>query len=155
MDQPDPYKPPESEISPPAVGSVGELPVSASPGLRFLNLLIDFVGQFGLTYCISFAIFFVWGEAGFEWMMSVPDIAFGVVVTMVYYVAFEWAFGRTIGKFITGTKAVTSAGGRLGMGAVLARSACRLIPFEAFSFLGSEARGWHDSMTNTYVVKCR
>ena len=129
--------------------------MSASPGLRLLNLLIDFGGQFLLTYCISFAVYFVWGEAGFEQMMSIPDLVFGAAVTMVYYVAFEWAFGRTIGKFITGTKAVTAVGGRLGMGAVLGRTACRFIPFEAFSFLGSGARGWHDSMTNTYVIKCR
>ena len=35
---------------------------------------------------------------------------------------------------------------------IFLRSLCRFIPFEVFSFLGSEGRGWHDSMSNTYVV---
>ena len=34
----------------------------------------------------------------------------------------------------------------------LKRSFSRMIPFEAFSFLGSEARGWHDTISKTYVV---
>jgi uncharacterized RDD family membrane protein YckC len=27
-----------------------------------------------------------------------------------------------------------------------------MIPFEAFSFLGDEGRGWHDSLAKTVVV---
>jgi hypothetical protein len=38
-------------------------------------------------------------------------------------------------------------------GTMVLRSLCRLIPFEPFSFLGSDARGWHDSITKTRVVR--
>ncbi len=34
----------------------------------------------------------------------------------------------------------------------LIRSFSRLIPFEAFSFLGTPCRGWHDSISKNYVV---
>ena len=43
-----------------------------------------------------------------------------------------------------GTKPTTSD--------IVIRSLCRFIPFEAFSFLGDEGRGWHDSLSDTYVV---
>lgn len=34
---------------------------------------------------------------------------------------------------------------------IFKRTLCRLIPFDGFSFLGS--RGWHDSISDTYVVE--
>ena len=35
---------------------------------------------------------------------------------------------------------------------ILLRSLARIIPFEPFSFLGNSPRGWHDTLTKTYVV---
>jgi len=35
---------------------------------------------------------------------------------------------------------------------VLARTAIRCIPFEPFSFLGSDPEGWHDNWSKTRVV---
>lgn len=35
---------------------------------------------------------------------------------------------------------------------ILARCFCRLIPFNAFSFLGGSGSGWHDSIPKTKVV---
>jgi hypothetical protein len=35
------------------------------------------------------------------------------------------------------------------------RTLSRFIVFEALSYLGSVSRGWHDSLSGTYVVKKR
>jgi uncharacterized RDD family membrane protein YckC len=35
----------------------------------------------------------------------------------------------------------------------LIRTLCRFIPLEPFSFLGAFPRGWHDTLSETYVVK--
>jgi uncharacterized RDD family membrane protein YckC len=36
---------------------------------------------------------------------------------------------------------------------IIKRTFCRLIPFDNISYLGSRSRGWHDSASNTYVVR--
>ena len=38
-------------------------------------------------------------------------------------------------------------------GQILKRTLCRLIPFNVLSFLGSPCNGWHDTISDTYVVK--
>lgn len=63
--------------------------------------------------------------------------------------------GKTIGKLLTGTKVVDSTGGPASIKTAFLRSLCRYIPFEPFSFLSSDARGWHDSITKTWVIKSR
>jgi uncharacterized RDD family membrane protein YckC len=60
--------------------------------------------------------------------------------------------GTTLGKWITGTKAVTEAGKDISFKDAFLRSACRLIPFEVFSGFGTP---WHDSFTKTIVIKIR
>lgn len=35
---------------------------------------------------------------------------------------------------------------------ILIRALCRLIPLNAFSFLGDLGKGWHDTLSKTYVV---
>ena len=57
-----------------------------------------------------------------------------------------------LGKFVTGTMVLMEDGSKPTFKDIFIRSLCRLIPFEAFSFLGAEGRGWHDSMSDTYVV---
>ncbi len=77
------------------------------------------------------------------------------ITPILYYTFFELYFGKTIGKFITKTKVINEYGERPGFRNLLGRSVCRYIPFEPFSFLfGWEyPRGWHDSLSNTYVVE--
>ena len=59
---------------------------------------------------------------------------------------------RTIGKLITRTKVVMENGEKPSSEAIIIRSLCRMIPFDAFSFLGDPSRGWHDTISKTYVV---
>lgn len=77
-------------------------------------------------------------------------MAIGIIVS--YYTFMESLFGRTIGKLITGTKVATEQGTMPNTKTAFLRSLSRLVPFEAFSFLGDEPRGWHDTWTDTWVV---
>ena len=53
---------------------------------------------------------------------------------------------------ITKTRVVTEDGQKPTAMNILGRTACRFIPFDAFSFLGSKAVGWHDSISKTHVI---
>ena len=72
---------------------------------------------------------------------------------ILYYWAFESLTGKTIGKYITRTRIVKEDGSQPSSINILGRSLCRYIPFEAFSFLGSEGKGWHDSIPKIYVIE--
>ena len=72
-----------------------------------------------------------------------------------YYVILEGMTGRTLGKLITGTKVVNERGEPPSFGQILGRTFSRFIPFEVFSFLAEDGRGWHDSVPGTYVGSTR
>jgi uncharacterized RDD family membrane protein YckC len=57
-----------------------------------------------------------------------------------------------VGKWITQTIVVDENGEKPNSETILVRSLCRLIPFNAISFLGISGRGWHDTISKTYVV---
>lgn len=134
----------------------------SSRRIRFLNYLIDYI----FTYAASTVLGLIVPElvkvldsvglTGFGfWIFNAGSwtiIFLSVLMITAYYVVAEGVFGSTVGKFITGTVVVDENGNKPGWGIILKRSLCRLIPFEIFSFLGSPSRGWHDSISNTYVV---
>jgi uncharacterized RDD family membrane protein YckC len=63
--------------------------------------------------------------------------------------------GKTLGKLFTRTRAVNDDGTRLTPKTAFLRSICRIIPFEAFSALGSPCYPWHDKLSKTYVIDDR
>jgi uncharacterized RDD family membrane protein YckC len=69
----------------------------------------------------------------------------------LYYFIFELLFSRTPGKFLTGTKVIDENEKKPSLKTLLIRNACRLIPFDGFSFLVVQ-RGWHDSISKTDVI---
>lgn len=80
--------------------------------------------------------------------------ALGLVIRLAYYIPQEAAFGFTVGKLITGTRMVDEDGEKSNLIQVILRTLSRFIPFEPFSVLFIEApRGWHDSLSGTYVVR--
>lgn len=124
----------------------------AGGGLRFANHIID-------TVMIIFVA--VKGVLSLRYWVdkdTLPESAgliyfFEIVLILIYYAIFEGIFNTTAGKCATNTTIVNDRGERPNFGQVLGRTFCRLIPFEAFSFFGAGARGWHDSIPDTYVVE--
>ncbi|MBW2455472.1 MAG: RDD family protein [Deltaproteobacteria bacterium] len=115
----------------------------APGGKRFGNFLIDTLVAYGLAFAAAFML-----AAVGEWRLI--NLAVYTVFPLYYLVA-ETLFGRTVGKLLTGTEVVTTDGSPPTFGAVFLRTLVRYVPFEPFSFLGTE-NGWHDRWSHTRVV---
>lgn len=72
----------------------------------------------------------------------------------IYYSITEhFCNGYTVGKLLTGTRAVQACGARLTPKQAIRRSFARFLPFEFLSGFGKQP--WHDSWTKTTVVKSK
>lgn len=129
----------------------------ASLGIRFVNNLIDTIVLMiiqiilaiisTLLYNLTYHnFFFFFNNGGFLW-----DVFIGAVIAFIYFYLWEYySDGKTPGKYITGTKVISIDGGRPTQKQYLSRSFYRIIPFEGFTFFGTD--GWHDGMTDTRVI---
>jgi uncharacterized RDD family membrane protein YckC len=131
----------------------------ASKSKRFANFIIDYIGQLIIGGAIGIAMAIISEITGdyeyvawIDTMGTLGEYALGIVILIVYYMVFETITGRTLGKYITNTKVLTEDGQKPEADKILYRTLSRMIPFEAFSFLGDEGRGWHDSIAKTVVV---
>jgi uncharacterized RDD family membrane protein YckC len=139
----------------------------ATQGKRFGNLIIDSIvtqvlsfvagAVLGVIYAINKAQQGVEFTAADEGFLNTIGFFVGIAVNLVYYIAMEALFQKTLGKLVTGTRVVNAEGGKPSFGQVVGRSFARLIPFEAFSFFGGQGRpvGWHDSLAKTFVIESR
>jgi uncharacterized RDD family membrane protein YckC len=145
----DPYRAPASDLHE-SHAPLAEREL-AGPWRRFGNLLVDTFGAYLLHNLVVVGIVYAVGVPAMldlgAWLLLV---LFGNWVA--YYVFFEALFARTPGKWITGTQVVDADGGPPDFWQVVGRSLARLVPFEAFSFLG-ERQGFHDAAANTFVVR--
>lgn len=84
-----------------------------------------------------------------EWLGSLRDFptVFLLLSLTVYYFSQEVVFLRTIGKLHNRSFVVCERGRIVS---VLIRTVARLLPFEAFSFIGNR-EGWHDRLSSTTV----
>lgn len=126
---------------------------------RFVNHFIDVIAFYIFTFVMAFM-------SGIVAVLVSPDslndlegphsqlgqYLFGIVLYITYYTVLEASTGRTLGKLVTGTRVVDNDGKLPSLGRILKRSVLRLVPFEAFSFLG-DSRGWHDRWSDTWVVE--
>ncbi|MDW3647965.1 MAG: RDD family protein [Bacteroidia bacterium] len=131
---------------------------TASGGTRFANYLIDSLGiwlfqTFGLGYLVEnfFLNNLITDYDSYAYTSVILGIYF--LSAFLYYAMFEIIFEKTPGKFLTKTKVVNLQGGKAETKDILLRSIIRYVPFEAFSFLGDSAIGWHDSWSKTRVVR--
>ena len=133
--------------------------VLASKGKRFVNHLIDLVPQYTVTYGLTYGFFYL-GEFTGNYALNdfwnelplLMDYAINYLLLILYYFIFESTTGRTLGKYATNTKVIMTNGEEPTTKALFIRTMCRLIPFDALSFLGTNGKGWHDSISKTYVV---
>jgi uncharacterized RDD family membrane protein YckC len=142
--------------------------VYASQGQRFLNWLIDnLLMRFGLSYLTGMLIGLILVEVAPSFIQEVAysggsfsgsvfllTAIIGYFNYLVYYTLCEKLLkGRTLGKLITGTRAIRQDGRELTFKNAFLRSLSRLVPFEIFS--GFSTLTWHDSWTDTMVVKAK
>ena len=126
--------------------------------LRLINWILDIIMLiflFLLLITIVIAVSQSYGNKEIPAYFIVNPIGqftFITIIRLIYYIFFETLFGQTIGKFITKTIVVDENGERVTHEVILIRTLCRLIPFYEFSFFGIPCRGWHDSISKTYVV---
>ena len=132
----------------------------ASGGQRFVNYIVDVIVLYILIIIISFIVtivaFLFGSSAVIEKLQNISTLESYLIffsIMIPYYSVLEHKTSRTVGKFITKIMVVMEDGSRPDSGTTLRRTLCRIIPFEAFSFLGSYSRGWHDSIPDTYVVR--
>lgn len=130
----------------------------ASQGQRFTNYIIDYIFLIGFGALVGAVIGIILGYYApehlgiFDEDNRILDYVFGFFIGTIYYSFFEGFTGRSIGKFFTKTKVVTEEGDKPDFSTILVRSVCRHIPFNAFSFLSTDAAGWHDRFSKTRVV---
>jgi hypothetical protein len=131
-----------------------------SPGIRFANYLIDQIALAVIVNAIKYGLALITlGQNYKDHLLFQENMAavlngflISLLCTFTYYTIFESASnGRTLGKILTGTIAVTQDGTPFTSRHALMRTLCRFIPFEPFSAFGYMP--WHDSMTKTCVVK--
>ena len=130
----------------------------AVQGDRALNYIIDFAIQFVLVFfgVIGIILLFPTSELASIFLEDsrIVDYVVGAIIAFTYYSFIETVTrGKTIGKYITKTRPVKQDGSPINFGYVTSRTFCRLIPFDAFSYLGSNKSGWHDRFSGTKVIK--
>lgn len=130
----------------------------ATPGTRFLNLIIDIVAYYALTFVfgIVYGLYLAssGGQIDDSGSSQVTLYVIALIPYLLYYTLLEaFAGGKTLGKMITGTYAVQTNGEPITFGKAFLRTLIRFVPFEPFSMLGG--RPWHDSWTDTMVAKKR
>jgi uncharacterized RDD family membrane protein YckC len=134
--------------------------ILASKTKRFLNVLIDLFIVYLFTIGIGALINGIGVVTGnyqvANWIVSLSvteNVLFGLIVMFIYYFIMEFYFSRTFGKYFTKTLVVKHNGSKPNLKSILIRTLVRFIPVEIFSFFNSNSRGWHDTLSVTYVVK--
>ncbi len=153
------------------LGELNEAPeefVYATQGQRFVNWLVDnLFMRYALSYFTGMMVGNLLGMIAPEWLarlvyggervsVDLLLLAFiiGIFNYLLYYTCCEKLFrGYTLGKLISGTRAIRNDGQELTFRDALMRSLVRLVPFEVFS--GFNTLAWHDSWTDTMVVRSR
>ena len=121
--------------------------------VRFANYIIDLLFFYAL-FIGGTALLLVTNT------LNASDLDVPYLVDLIITAAFRATYftlieglskGRILGKLITGTVAVREDGSPIAFSDALRRSLSRVVPFEPFSGFGD--RPWHDTWTNTIVVK--
>jgi len=136
-------------------------PLPASAWRRLANLLLDQLACYLLAFVFGMAFVMIEMALGMnmedDLLDKIPNLLFGIAVCLIYYVPQEALWGKSLAKFITGTRVVSADGTRPRFSQIFWRTVSRLIPFEPFSFLfgGNKPVGWHDKWSNTRVIMDR
>ena len=124
----------------------------ASSGKRFANYIIDTI----VFYIVAFGLGIVIGILKPNLLVGVDDLSLRLVLLLFYgivmFMTEAMSNGRSIGKLITGTRAVNVDGTNMSFQKAFVRNIVRAIPFNALSALGTPSIPWHDRWSDTIVV---
>lgn len=131
----------------------------AGTGKRLANYIIDqivfyiIVFVFGMVLAVlapDTAKSLFNNDGGFDLYNQV----FSIVLYALYMSIVETIFkGKSIGKFITKTRAVNLDGSPISARIAFERGFSRAVPFCAFSALGTPPNPWQDRWTSTMVIE--
>jgi len=124
----------------------------ASSGKRLANYVIDLT----VFYIILFSVYICIGILFSGILDGINDlvdrliamVCYGFIMCLIEAVS----RGKSIGKLITGTKAVNLDGSEINFAKAFTRNMIRVIPFNAISGLSSPCNPWHDRLSDTMVV---
>ncbi len=120
-------------------------------------MLIDIIGYFVFLLVVGGGLSFMFQPVDdfFTNLENNPAedrivslIMFGIYMTIVEVLT----RGRSLGKLITGTAAVTSSGETPNVRQLIIRGISRGVPFEAFSGFGNPCNPLHDRWSKTQVI---
>ncbi|CAM2888564.1 hypothetical protein DRF59_07760 [Chryseobacterium flavum] len=132
--------------------------------IRFANFFIDrlvitvFFLAFGfissLLYNLANIDFFI----NIVYKISEVNRFLDILITSSIYFLYTFLIeyftkGRSIGKYITGTKVICIDGTEPTFNDYLIRNISRIVPFDGLSFLGEN--GWHDKWSETRVINIK
>jgi uncharacterized RDD family membrane protein YckC len=135
--------------------------VQAGSGKRLANYLIDLLVFYLLLFCVGVILAVLDPNASDDLnsvttLGSVVDRVISLICYGIYMGLVEGLFkGKSLGKLITGTRAVNEDGSRINFKTGFLRGLSRAVPFDALSALGQPPYPWHDKWTNSYVVSER
>lgn len=122
---------------------------------RFANYLIDLV----VFYILAFGIIRIFGMNKPKFSDDFDGLSSRLIFLLIYGLLMfitETVFnGRSLGKLITGTRAVNPDGSDITFQKAFIRNMVRAIPFIAFSALGNPCTPWHDLWSDTIVVEVK
>jgi uncharacterized RDD family membrane protein YckC len=131
----------------------------ASTGQRFFNWVVDSVVSWVIFRFVILKLLVVFLGSIYRYVGSRTALyVISYMIVLGWYILFRSALegftgGKTIAKFMNGTRAVNEDGTRITFETALLRSLSWAVPFEAFSALGANPPyPWHDRWTKTYVV---
>ena len=131
--------------------------VRASHAKRLANFLIDLSFFWGVIYVTGILTILQAGDSPDNLEISSGLDILDIIILIILYVIFifiQEAFlkGKTLGKFITSTRAVSVDDKKMSLSIILKRSLIRAIPFCFLSGLGSPCDPWQDKWTDTKVI---
>jgi uncharacterized RDD family membrane protein YckC len=126
----------------------------ANTNKRFVNYLIDIIVFYIILIFLGFVIELAFpGAIHYDDVDPILDRIVSLILYAIVMFAIEAAFqGKSVGKLITGTKAVNVNGETPSFLQLIARNFIRAVPFNALSAFGRPCAPWHDKWSNTYVI---
>lgn len=124
-----------------------------SSGIRFTHFLID--GLLFQAFVSIVILFFFFLTLISDYGLFLFQIVQSIFIVFLYpalYTFFEYNWQKSPAKFLTKTRVIDEFNNPPDLRTIMLRSLIRLTPFEFLSWLDSDAQGWHEKWSKTWVV---